>query len=57
MAENLRHATFLPLVAARQRAHHRPMTIYVLGMLLVAIATLAPRYGADSRDRCARPCR
>lgn len=34
------------------------MTIYLLLSVLVAIAALAPRYGADSRDgRTCRVCR
>ena len=30
---------------------------YLLLTFLVLAAVLAPRYGADTRDRCPRPCR
>jgi hypothetical protein len=53
MAENLRPAAFLPLVRRRQRAQHALMTFYVLLSILILVAALAPRFGADSRrDDC-----
>jgi hypothetical protein len=55
MAEKPRSASFLPLVPAARPAEHRRMTIYVLLTWMVAMALLAPRFGADSR--CGGPCR
>jgi hypothetical protein len=49
MAEILRLWSRLPLAWTPEHAHHRRMTFYVLLGILLAIAGLAPRYGADSR--------
>jgi hypothetical protein len=47
MAENERLCAVLPLSVQRPQAHSPDMTIFVV---LVLLAVLAPRYGADSRD-------
>jgi hypothetical protein len=51
MAGNPRLWASLPLVGAFERAHHAPMTIFVLLIWAVAVAILAQRYGVDSRCR------
>jgi hypothetical protein len=50
MAGFWRTSSFLPLLLDRQGADPEDMTAYVLLALLVALAVVAPRWGADTRD-------